>query len=139
MAFLDSKVDAIWTAVERACLTDDFRPKRSVLCDYCAFKAYCPAFGGDPMLARARCRRADPRACALVDGVADAPFGPTVARFDEAVDAWFDGLRGNPVADRIFYLASALGDFSLIWHLAGFARAALGAGRRAAATPSSLR
>jgi putative RecB family exonuclease len=53
MAFLDRKVEAIWTAVERACLTEDFRPKRSVLCDYCAFKAYCPAFGGDPMLARA--------------------------------------------------------------------------------------
>ena len=55
----------------------------------------------------------------------DAPFGPTVARFDEAADAWFDRLRGNPLADRAFYLASALGDHSLIWHLSGFARAAL--------------
>ena len=52
MAFLDRKVNAIWTAVERACLTEDFRPKRSALCGYCAFKAYCPAFGGDPALAR---------------------------------------------------------------------------------------
>ena len=57
MAFLDRKVEAIWTAVERACLTEDFRPKRSALCDYCAFKAYCPAFGGDPTLARAPARR----------------------------------------------------------------------------------
>ncbi|HTN81971.1 MAG TPA: PD-(D/E)XK nuclease family protein [Acidimicrobiales bacterium] len=53
MAFLDRKVGAIWTAVERACATEDFRPKRSVLCDFCAFKAYCPAFGGDPALAKA--------------------------------------------------------------------------------------
>jgi undecaprenyl-diphosphatase len=60
--------------------------------------------------------------------VPDAPFGPTVARFDEAADAWFDRLRGNPVADRIFYVASALGDHSLIWHLAGFTRAALPGG-----------
>lgn len=52
-----------------------------------------------------------------------APFGPTVARFDAAVDGWFDQLRGNPVTDRVFYVASALGDHSLLWHLAGWARA----------------
>ena len=51
MSFLDRKIGAIWTAVERACLTEDFRPRRSALCDYCGFKAYCPAFGGDPALA----------------------------------------------------------------------------------------
>jgi membrane-associated phospholipid phosphatase len=60
--------------------------------------------------------------------VSDAPFGPTVARFDEAADAWFDRFRGNPVADRAFYLASALGDHSLIWQLAAFVRAALPGG-----------
>ncbi|MDQ1436912.1 MAG: putative RecB family exonuclease [Acidimicrobiaceae bacterium] len=42
---------AVWAAVERACQFDDFRPKPGRLCDYCAFKAYCPAFGGDPALA----------------------------------------------------------------------------------------
>jgi putative RecB family exonuclease len=51
MSFLDKKVGAIWTAVERACRTEDFRPNRGPLCDFCAFKAYCPAFGGDPALA----------------------------------------------------------------------------------------
>jgi putative RecB family exonuclease len=45
---LERKVTAIWSAVERACERDDFRPKPSKLCDWCAFKAYCPAFGGDP-------------------------------------------------------------------------------------------
>jgi putative RecB family exonuclease len=39
---------AVWQAVERACEREDFRPQRSYLCDYCAFQAYCPAFGGDP-------------------------------------------------------------------------------------------
>jgi putative RecB family exonuclease len=42
---------AIWTAVERACEREDFRPRPSKLCDFCAFKAYCPAWGGDPALA----------------------------------------------------------------------------------------
>lgn len=39
---------AIWQAVERACEREDFRPRPSVLCDYCAYKPYCPAFGGSP-------------------------------------------------------------------------------------------
>jgi putative RecB family exonuclease len=43
---------AIWTAVERACERDDFRPRPSPLCEWCAFRPYCPAFGGDPAAAR---------------------------------------------------------------------------------------
>ncbi len=42
------KVGAIWTAVERACERGDFRPRPSRLCEYCAFRTYCPSFGGDP-------------------------------------------------------------------------------------------
>jgi putative RecB family exonuclease len=44
---LRTRTQAIWAAVERACQTEDFRPKVSRLCDFCAYKAYCPAFGGD--------------------------------------------------------------------------------------------
>jgi putative RecB family exonuclease len=44
----ERKVGAIWTAVERACARDDFRPRPSRLCEYCAFRTYCPSFGGDP-------------------------------------------------------------------------------------------
>lgn len=50
---VEKKVAAIWAAVERACEHDDFRPKQSALCNWCAFTAYCPAFGGDPDEARA--------------------------------------------------------------------------------------
>jgi len=50
---MEGRTAAIWTAVERACASDDFRPHPSKLCDYCSFKAYCPAFGGDPALAAA--------------------------------------------------------------------------------------
>src|SRR5690606_15931715 len=49
---LEQKVKAVWAAVERACERDDFRPRPSRLCDWCAFKAYCPAFGGNPQEGR---------------------------------------------------------------------------------------
>ncbi|MGH2686604.1 MAG: RecB family exonuclease [Actinomycetota bacterium] len=49
---LEQRVNAIWTAVERACERDDFRPRPGPLCDYCAYRDYCPAVGGD--LERAR-------------------------------------------------------------------------------------
>jgi len=42
------KTTALWSAIEGACARDDFRAKPSRLCDYCSFKTYCPAFGGDP-------------------------------------------------------------------------------------------
>lgn len=45
---LERKLAAMWTAVERACEREDFRPKQSALCNWCSFKEYCPAFGGDP-------------------------------------------------------------------------------------------
>jgi membrane-associated phospholipid phosphatase len=38
-----------------------------------------------------------------------------VAAFDLAVDQAFDRIRGNVVADRVFYAASELGDFGLVW------------------------
>lgn len=46
-----------------------------------------------------------------------------VDRLDAAVDRVFDRhLRGRPAIDRVFYSASALGDYSLIWLLLGAAR-----------------
>jgi putative RecB family exonuclease len=50
---VERKLAAIWTAVERACEREDFRPNPSRLCDWCGFKAYCPSFGGDVALADA--------------------------------------------------------------------------------------
>jgi putative RecB family exonuclease len=45
---LERKVKAVWTAIERACERDSFQPRPGKLCDWCAFQAYCPAFGGEP-------------------------------------------------------------------------------------------
>jgi putative RecB family exonuclease len=45
------KTDALWDAIGRACERDDFRPHPGVLCNWCAYKAYCPEFGGDPLQA----------------------------------------------------------------------------------------
>jgi putative RecB family exonuclease len=44
----ERRLGAVWSAVIRACATETFRPQPSRLCDFCAFRAYCPAFGGDP-------------------------------------------------------------------------------------------
>ncbi|MDQ4070933.1 MAG: phosphatase PAP2 family protein [Actinomycetota bacterium] len=38
-----------------------------------------------------------------------------MASFDQNVERGFDRLRGNRAADRVFYAASDLGDFGLIW------------------------
>jgi putative RecB family exonuclease len=51
---LQIRTGAIWTAVEKACDREDFRPKPSRLCDWCAYREWCPAFGGDPALAPKR-------------------------------------------------------------------------------------
>jgi putative RecB family exonuclease len=51
VAGVGRRADAVWTAIQRACERDDFRPHTGPLCDYCNFKPYCPAFGGDPLQA----------------------------------------------------------------------------------------
>jgi undecaprenyl-diphosphatase len=64
------------------------------------------------------------------DRVDDHSLGVRLHRrasgFDDAVDDLFDRVRGHRAVDRMFYAASALGDFSLIWHLLA-ATQALGA------------
>ena len=42
------KAVAVWSAIERACRDEDFRPRTSPLCNYCRFREFCPAYGGDP-------------------------------------------------------------------------------------------
>lgn len=49
---------------------------------------------------------------------------PNTDRFDNAVDGLFDPLRGNSVADRVFYSASKAAEFSLVWHALSLAGAA---------------
>jgi putative RecB family exonuclease len=46
---VERKTVAMWSAIANACERDDFRPRPGRLCDFCAFKPYCPAHGGDPI------------------------------------------------------------------------------------------
>jgi putative RecB family exonuclease len=39
------RTSAVWGAIERACVNEDFRPKVGPLCRSCHFKPSCPAFG----------------------------------------------------------------------------------------------
>lgn len=41
-------VTAVWEAIRRAHETGDWRSRRSRLCEWCSFQAYCPEFGGTP-------------------------------------------------------------------------------------------
>ena len=43
----ERKVDAIWEAIELAKATGEFLPSRGKQCDWCSFKAHCPAWGGE--------------------------------------------------------------------------------------------
>lgn len=46
-----------------------------------------------------------------------------IARFDARASALFDSMRGREPFDRIFYAATELGDFGLIWLLIGATKA----------------
>jgi len=43
----ERKVEAIWEAISEATRTGVFEPNRGRQCDWCAFKAHCPAWGGE--------------------------------------------------------------------------------------------
>ncbi|MCX7619886.1 MAG: PD-(D/E)XK nuclease family protein [Acidimicrobiales bacterium] len=73
---LERKVSAVWAAIERACEREDFRPKPSKLCAWCAFQQYCPAYGGDPSDAPRDMRRS-PTNLGEVGDRSDAPSDPT--------------------------------------------------------------
>ena len=44
----EASLDALWSEIERAGQTGDFRPRTSRLCDWCNHQTLCPAFGGTP-------------------------------------------------------------------------------------------
>ncbi len=45
---VERRTTALYQAISQACERDDFRPRPGRLCDFCTFKPYCPAHGGDP-------------------------------------------------------------------------------------------
>jgi putative RecB family exonuclease len=48
LAATERKIEALWRAIERARSDEDWRPRPSKLCAWCAHQAICPAFGGTP-------------------------------------------------------------------------------------------
>ena len=44
----ERKVEAIWQAIKRAEEAGDWRPSPGRLCDWCAHRSICPAWGGTP-------------------------------------------------------------------------------------------
>jgi undecaprenyl-diphosphatase len=56
-----------------------------------------------------------------------------IRRFDSTVDGAFERLRSHVPINRAYYVASELGNWSLIWHLTGVARAVVNPDRTKAA------
>lgn len=50
-------------------------------------------------------------------------LGRRIITFDRIADETFERIRGQRSIDRLFYSASALADFSLLWHVVGAGRA----------------
>lgn len=68
--FIEQKVGAVWQTIQRANAKDSFAPRPGKLCDWCSFRSWCPAWGGDPDEARRygaalRAERAAPDEVAL--------------------------------------------------------------------------
>ena len=51
--YMTTRTNAVWKAVATACERDDFRPKPSTLCSFCAYQQWCPEYGGNPAQAAA--------------------------------------------------------------------------------------
>ena len=48
ISFQEKRTTAVWKAIANSCTTGRFTPQKSALCNFCAFKNWCPEFGGDP-------------------------------------------------------------------------------------------
>jgi putative RecB family exonuclease len=48
MHTLELRLRALWSQIEEAARTGEWRPRKSRLCDWCAHQEVCPAFGGTP-------------------------------------------------------------------------------------------
>lgn len=46
-----------------------------------------------------------------------------IDRLDDRLDEAWNVLRGHPAVDRLFYTASEVADFSVLWHTLGLAQA----------------
>lgn len=42
----ETRIRSVWSSIVRDAEAEDFRPSRSRLCDWCAHRSLCPAFGG---------------------------------------------------------------------------------------------
>ena len=80
--YMTTRTNAVWKAVATACERDDFRPKPSTLCNFCAYQRWCPEYGGDPARPPTRHR------CVLAD-----MLGPELSRTHRHRDAQRPGPR----------------------------------------------
>jgi putative RecB family exonuclease len=76
--FTEQKIAAVWQSIQRANATDGFRPRPGRLCDWCAFRSWCPAWGGDPEEARRYGETLRRERALLADSGDDPPAGESL-------------------------------------------------------------
>lgn len=86
-------------------------PRASTLTD-----AAIEALGGTP-------RHLDREPVSPLRWLLPPALGRRISDFDRHADNSFERVRGQWAVDRLFYSASALADFSLLWHVVGTSRA----------------
>lgn len=62
------RLRSLWSGIQTAARTGEWRPRRTPLCDWCAHQALCPLFGGTPP-------QIDPDAVERATGVRPTPVG----------------------------------------------------------------
>ena len=72
IAYLPKRAAAVFHAIERSCTTGDFPSRPGPLCGGCAYRRWCPSFGGDPARAAAEA----PLAYPVVRRAQPAPASP---------------------------------------------------------------
>lgn len=70
---LRTKISALWAAIERSAQLGVWQPRPSRLCDWCAHRTICPAWGGTPpdLPAHAAERALDPQAAGRAEPADD--------------------------------------------------------------------
>lgn len=71
MQTFEARIRSIWAGIQDAARADDWRPRTSRLCDWCAHRDLCPQFGGTPPAA-------DPDAVERATGVRPHAAAPVV-------------------------------------------------------------
>ena len=112
------RTTAVWRAIERACAREDFRPPPGAAVRLLQLPGPLPRLRGEPAGGcRGLLSPAGPSPAPAPGSTTGEAPGSLFARFDEAVDARAERLRGRPRLDAAAAVVSNLADYGIVWVL----------------------